>query len=146
MSEEDIRLDQTKIVFDTISKLIINGETCSYRSLIYDLLGFDLGCYGTLISGLTITNMLVEREEKQEQIEALKKQVEYLNSNEYLNQVKWERNYNEEIVKDYVKTVNKVIEYIEIIKANDNSNRAKNNMILVDSETLLRLLKGENKQ
>ena len=40
-----------------------------------------------------ITNL--QQENKQ-----LKEQLEYLRSNEYLNQVKWERNFNEELVKD----------------------------------------------
>lgn len=39
--------------------------------------------------------------------------------------------------------IDKAIEYIKILKGKDTSNRAKNNMILVNSETLLEILKGE---
>ena len=37
--------------------------------------------------------MQLQQENKQ-----LKEQLEYLRSNEYLNQEKWERNFNEELV------------------------------------------------
>lgn len=60
--EESIRLDQTKRIFDIIAKLIINGESCSYRDLIYDLLGFE-GYYYELINGLAITNLLCDYQE-----------------------------------------------------------------------------------
>ena len=63
MNEYNIRLDQTKKVFDAIAELISKNETCTYRYLIYDLLGFRYSDYETLMSGLTITNSLVEREE-----------------------------------------------------------------------------------
>ena len=62
MSEEEIRLDQTKKVFDMLALLIKNNETCSYRFLIYDMLGFDESAYVELLSGMTITNKLVECE------------------------------------------------------------------------------------
>lgn len=58
--KEKIRLEQTEKVFDEIAGLIMENETCSYRFLIYDLLGFDGSAYGTLLSGLVITNMLVD--------------------------------------------------------------------------------------
>ena len=70
MNEEEIRLDQTKRVFDTLAELISKNETCTYRYLIYDLLGFD-GYYSTLISGLTITNAFVEKEDLQQKVEQL---------------------------------------------------------------------------
>ena len=41
-----------------------------------------------------------EIEKLQQENKQLKEQLEYLRSNEYLNQVKWERNFNEELVKD----------------------------------------------
>ena len=63
MNEYNIRLDQTKKVFDLLADLILKGESCSYRYLIYDLLGFEHKDYSTLISGMTITNALVELEE-----------------------------------------------------------------------------------
>ena len=63
--------------------------------------------------------------------------------------IKGLQNNQESLIKimkeyeDYKIRVDKTIEYIEKIKRIDNSNRAKNNMILVDSETLLKILKGE---
>lgn len=56
----DLKLKQTKKVFDKIAYLINTNETCTYRFLIYDLLGFDTDAYVPLISGLTITNMLCD--------------------------------------------------------------------------------------
>ena len=43
----------------------------------------------------------------------LKQQLEYLKNNEYLNQVKWERDYNEKLVEDLNNRIDKVIEYLE---------------------------------
>ena len=63
MSEKEIRLDQTKKVFDTLATLIKNNETCTYRYLIYDLLGFEQKDYEPLMGGLAITNTLVELED-----------------------------------------------------------------------------------
>lgn len=68
MTEQEIRLDQTKKVFDVIAKLIKENETCTYRYLIYDLLGFEGSAYIPLISGLTITNMLVDYQDDKEKI------------------------------------------------------------------------------
>lgn len=84
MKEEDIRLDQTKKVFKVLADLIQNKETCSYRYLIYDILGFD-GHYSTLIDGLTITNYLVECEDLQQRID---KAIEYIKSNEWATDYK----------------------------------------------------------
>lgn len=53
------------------------------------------------------------------EIARLKEQLEYLRSNEYLNQVKWERNFNEELVKDLQQKIDKAIEYIEQLPFND---------------------------
>ena len=49
----------------------------------------------------------------QEENKQLKEQLEYLRSNEYLNQVKWERTFNEELVKDLQQRIDKAIEYIK---------------------------------
>lgn len=57
---EDADLIQTKKVFDVLSNLIKKKESCSYRYLIYDLLGFDKSAYSELINGMTVTNFLVE--------------------------------------------------------------------------------------
>lgn len=75
MTEQEIRLDQTKKVFDVIAKLIKENETCTYRYLIYDLLGFEEGAYIPLINGLTITNMLVDYQDDKEKIN---KAIEYI--------------------------------------------------------------------
>lgn len=49
----------------------------------------------------------------QEENKQLKEQLEYLRKNQYLNQVKWERNYNEDLVKGLQQRINKAIEYLE---------------------------------
>ena len=69
MSEKEIRLDQTKKVFEVLAKLISEKETCTYRYLIYDLLGFTVedGAYRELIEGMTITNFLVDVEDMREE-------------------------------------------------------------------------------
>lgn len=74
MNEEEIRLDQTKKVFDTIATLIKKNETCSYRYLIYDLLGFKEKDYATLLSGMALTNKLVNCETN---TEIINKAIEY---------------------------------------------------------------------
>ncbi len=60
--ERNIRLEQTKKVFEVLAEAINNGSI-SYRDLIYDKLDFK-GYYDELISGLTITNAIVDLEEK----------------------------------------------------------------------------------
>lgn len=60
-----------------------------------------------------ILEQLDELEEKDKEIESLKKQLEYLRSNEYLKQVKWERDFNEKLNDDLKKRINKAIEYIK---------------------------------
>lgn len=61
-SEREIRLDQTQKVFHAIRKAMANP--CSYRYLIYDLLGFDKDKYLDLIEGMAITNMIQEYHEQ----------------------------------------------------------------------------------
>lgn len=61
-TDEDIRLDQTKKVFEAICYILKEGS-CTYRYLIYDLLGFKTENYIDLIKGLEITNAIVELEE-----------------------------------------------------------------------------------
>ena len=75
MSEEEIRLDQTKKVFDMLTLLIKNNETCSYRYLIYDMLGFDESAYVELINGMAITNKLVECETQKEVLYKIKEYI-----------------------------------------------------------------------
>ena len=60
MEERDIRLDQTKKVFEVLSNLIKENEPCSYRYLIYDLLGFEPKDYNILLQGMIITNALCD--------------------------------------------------------------------------------------
>lgn len=68
MTEEEIRLDQTKKVFKVLADFI-NDESGSYRYLIYDKLGFKYEDYAELISGMTITNAIVKLEDLQREIE-----------------------------------------------------------------------------
>ena len=65
--EQEIRLDQTKKVFEVLADAIKNGSI-SYRNLIYDKLGFT-GHYEELMAGLTITNAIVDLEEKDKVID-----------------------------------------------------------------------------
>lgn len=68
--EQEIRLDQTKKVFKVLAEAITNGSI-SYRTLIYDKLGFI--DYADLIDGLTVTNAIFDLEEKDKVIdEAIK--------------------------------------------------------------------------
>ena len=78
-NEEDIRLDQTKEVFETLAN-ILNTESCSYRYLIYDLLGFKKENYIDLIAGMSITNAIVELEELENQ---RKEFIDYLGNEIY---------------------------------------------------------------
>ena len=66
MTEYEIRLDQTKKVFEAIAEMIKYKESCSYRYLIYDILGFKQDAYIDLIAGMIITNLLVDLESKGE--------------------------------------------------------------------------------
>lgn len=68
MTEEEIRLDQTKKVFKALADFI-NNETGTYRYLIYDKLGFKYEDYAELISGMTITNAIVKLEDLQREID-----------------------------------------------------------------------------
>ena len=65
-------LEQTKKVLDVIANLINEKQTCTYRYLIYDLLGFKEDAYSELISGLTITNFLVYVKELEDENDLLK--------------------------------------------------------------------------
>lgn len=67
MTEEEIRLDQTKKVFEALADFINDGSG-SYRYLIYHKLGFKYEDYAELISGMTITNAIVKLECLQRQI------------------------------------------------------------------------------
>ena len=64
-----------------------------------------------------LVSMCMARDNKinslQQKNKQLKEQIEYLRSNEYLNQVKWERNFNEELVKELQQRIDKAIEYIK---------------------------------
>ena len=78
----DLKLNQTKEVFDTIAELIKNGETCSYRYLIYDLLGFQQKDYVDLMGGLAITNMLVDCQDYKSRCEKAIEYIEKLQEND----------------------------------------------------------------
>lgn len=67
----------------------------------------------------------VERDNRQ-----LKQQLEYLRSNEYLNQVKWERTFNEELVKDLQQRIdkaNEILSNILVVKRSDGNYGAVKN-------------------
>ena len=59
--EYEIRVDQTKKVFEAIAGLLKEGS-CSYRYLIYDILGFKPDAYAELMAGLYVTNSIVDYE------------------------------------------------------------------------------------
>ena len=100
----NLQLEQTKKVFDTIATLINEKETCTYRTLIYDLLGFEPGCYADLISGLTITNMLVDYENLREENKIFKEN----NQNMQIELCKvWKEN------EDYKSRAEKAVELIK---------------------------------
>ena len=63
--EKEIRLDQTKKVFEALSE-VLNEGSCSYRALIYDKLGFEPENYEDLIAGMNITNAIVLLEDYKE--------------------------------------------------------------------------------
>ena len=109
MNEEEIRLDQTKKVFDTIATLIKKNETCSYRYLIYDLLGFKEKDYATLLSGMTITNKLVECETQKEVIDKIK---EFIQS-ELDNNIDGEKSFGGYQCKIILDKLNELLEEIE---------------------------------
>lgn len=46
-------------------------------------------------------------------IEQLQRQLKYLRSGEYLNQVKWERDYNEKLVEDYSTKLRHIEQYFD---------------------------------
>ena len=79
--EQEIRLDQTKKVFKVLAEAITNGSI-SYRTLIYDKLGFI--DYADLIDGLTITNAIVDLEEKDK---VINNAIGYIKKHMYENQV-----------------------------------------------------------
>ena len=113
-NEEDIRLDQTKEVFETLAN-ILNTESCSYRYLIYDLLGFKKENYIDLIAGMSITNAIVELEELETQ---QKEFIKYL-ENEKDRLARKHSN----ICKDKFDEVDDILQkYKEIIGAEDDTN------------------------
>lgn len=63
--EKEIRLDQTKKVFEALTSILKEGS-CSYRVLIYDKLGFGPEDYEELIAGMNITNAFVLLEDYKE--------------------------------------------------------------------------------
>lgn len=59
-----------------------------------------------------ITNTQKEITKLQQENKQLKEQLEYLRSNEYLNQVKWERDFNEKLVNDLKEKIDKANEIL----------------------------------
>lgn len=112
MSEKEIRLDQTKKVFEVLAKLISEKETCTYRYLIYDLLGFTVedGAYMELLEGMTITNFLVDVEDMRKELENLREEdwawhqvLKMQNSREYRSKFlkDFQREYSTSTYPDY---------------------------------------------
>lgn len=60
---ENVKLEQTKKVFNAITNILNNGS-CTYRYFIYNLLGFEPKDYADLIEGMNITNAIVDLEEQ----------------------------------------------------------------------------------
>ena len=97
-------------------------------------------------------------EKQDNEIKSLKEQLEYLRSNEYLNQVKWERDINERLNntyklviekqdKDIERLNNKIDKAIEYLK--ENACYTDNNEFVCDlrydnCEELLDILKGSD--
>ncbi len=95
--EKMIRLDQTRKVFKVLADLIQTKETCSYRYLIYDLLGFEGYAYTMLLDGLAITNHLVEYEELENKLKSMQASPE---NYEYHNRIAKAIDYLEELISD----------------------------------------------
>ena len=95
--EKAIRLDQTRKVFKVLADLIQTKETCSYRYLIYDLLGFEGYAYTMLLDGLAITNHLIEYEELENKLKSMQPSPE---NHEYHNRIVKAIDYLEELISD----------------------------------------------
>lgn len=75
---KNCQLQQTKKIFESLANLIKQNKSCSYRYLIYDLLGFEYGDYSDLIDGLTVINMLVDYQQKKSKIETVLKHIDMM--------------------------------------------------------------------
>ena len=90
----------------------------------------------------------------QEENEKLKKQLEYLRSGEYLNQIKWERDFLQSIVDekdiDYKSRNEKAIEYIkkhlQMYDIDDSVGNFDEFEILAKPSVLLNILNGGDKE
>ena len=89
----------------------------------------------------------------QEENKQLKEQLKYLRKNQYLNQVKWERNINEYLVKELELRIDKAIEYIEenknktIAPYGDNEDYDYEVCLFEDDiKELLDILRGEDNE
>ena len=150
MTEQEIRLDQTKKVFKSIANLISNNKTCTYRYLIYDILGFNSGDYVDLLDGILITNMLVDYNDLKDKNKRLK---EKLNCKEYFSSTMPENtefviltkeNYDRqqkdielELI-DYKSRNEKAIEYIKQLEHSD--------WITFGRKILLDILNGDSNE
>lgn len=63
-------------------------------------------------------NTMLKRKNKE--IKSLKEQLEYLRSNEYLNQVKWERDSNEKVNDDLTTEIQKALKEMKNEQNNNN--------------------------
>lgn len=89
---ENVKLEQTKKVFNAITNILNNGS-CTYRYFIYNLLGFEPKDYADLIEGMNITNAIVDLEEQENK---QKNFIKYLE-----NEIKKEKENLEQICKIY---------------------------------------------
>lgn len=113
-NEEDIRLDQTIKVFETLAN-ILNTESCSYRYLIYDLLGFKKENYVDLIAGMSITNAIFELEELKKQLEEKNNPQIFIDTQD-MEERYAEGLYQEHLEKENIKYKNQQKEFINFLE------------------------------
>ena len=107
-SEKVIKLQKEN---KQLRKALETKHYCKYANRcneVYDCTREEYNSMAECNMELWLKNDELQQENKQ-----LKEQLEYLRSNEYLNQVKWERNFNEELVKDLQQRIDKAINYIK---------------------------------
>lgn len=82
----------------------------------------------------------------QQENERLEKQLEYLRTDEYLNQVKWERNFNETMNKELKSRIEKAVEYLKGNACYTESNIFVDDLCCDECMELLNILNGESNE
>lgn len=84
----------------------------------------------------------------QEENKQLKEQLKYLRKNQYLNQVKWERDFNEYLVKELKTKLDKAIEYLKDNACYENtiSELFCDDLNYDNCMELLNILRGEDNE